>query len=69
MICYINICYINKEEWKRDLSFDYVKLSDEVVERVREGFIEEKGFFILLSVLFCNALKNAFSNEDFNVIL
>lgn len=51
------------------MSFDYVNLSDEEVEGVKEGLIEEKGFFILLSVLFCNVLKNVLNNEDFNVIL
>ncbi len=51
--------YINKEERKRDPSFDYASLSDEEAERAREGLIEEKGFFIPPSALFCNALKNA----------
>ncbi len=61
--------YINKEERKRDPSFDYAKLSDEEAERAREHLIEEKGFFIPPSALFCNALKNARHNEDLNVTL
>ncbi len=61
--------YINKEERKRDPSFDYALLSDEEAERAREQLIEEKGFFIPPSALFCNALKNAPSNEDLNVTL
>ncbi len=61
--------YINKEERKRDPSFDYASLSDEEAERAREHLIEEKGFFIPPSALFCNALKNAPSNEDLNVTL
>ncbi|GAA8542756.1 hypothetical protein oki116_07380 [Helicobacter pylori] len=61
--------YINKEERKRDPSFDYALLSDEEAERAREHLIEEKGFFIPPSALFCNALKNAPSNEDLNVTL
>ncbi|PUD78601.1 type I restriction-modification system subunit M [Helicobacter pylori] len=61
--------YINKEERKLDPSFDYAKLSDEEAERAREHLIEEKGFFIPPSALFCNALKNAPSNEDLNVTL
>ncbi|TPH31864.1 type I restriction-modification system subunit M [Helicobacter pylori] len=61
--------YINKEERKRDPSFDYALLSDEEAERAREHLIEEKGFFIPPSALFCNALKNAPDNEDLNVTL
>ncbi|MGL2578118.1 type I restriction-modification system subunit M [Helicobacter pylori] len=59
--------YINQRE--SDPSFDYAKLSDEVAERAREGLIEEKGFFIPPSALFCNVLKNAPHNEDLNVTL
>ncbi|WP_367687857.1 type I restriction-modification system subunit M [Helicobacter pylori] len=61
--------YINKEERKRDPSFDYASLSDEEAERAREHLIEEKGFFIPPSALFCNVLKNARHNEDLNVTL
>ncbi|MDU9772720.1 type I restriction-modification system subunit M [Helicobacter pylori] len=61
--------YINEERRKCDPSFDYASLSDEEAERSREGLIEEKGFFIPPSALFCNALKNAPSNEDLNVTL
>ncbi len=61
--------YINKEERKRDPSFDYALLSDEEAKRAREHLIEEKGFFIPPSALFCNVLKNARHNEDLNVTL
>ncbi|RKV55426.1 type I restriction-modification system subunit M [Helicobacter pylori] len=61
--------YINKEERKRDPSFDYALLSDEEAERAKEDLIKEKGFFIPPSALFCNVLKNAPSNEDLNVTL
>ncbi|ANH43761.1 type I restriction-modification system subunit M [Helicobacter pylori] len=62
--------YINKEERKRDPSFDYAKLSDEEAEDAKKGLIEEKGFFIPPSALFCNVLKNAQkNNEDLNVTL
>ncbi|WP_120864443.1 type I restriction-modification system subunit M [Helicobacter pylori] len=61
--------YINKEERKRDPSFDYALLSDEEAKSAREHLIEEKGFFIPPSALFCNALKNAHHNEDLNVTL
>ncbi|WP_187891606.1 type I restriction-modification system subunit M [Helicobacter pylori] len=61
--------YINKEERKRDPSFDYALLSDEEAQGAKEGLIEEKGFFIPPSALFCNVLKNAPHNEDLNVTL
>ena len=37
-----------------DLSFDYAKMKDKDAEEARQGLIEEKGFFILPSELFCN---------------
>ncbi|MFP6093160.1 type I restriction-modification system subunit M [Helicobacter pylori] len=61
--------YINEERRKRDPSFDYAKSSDEEAEGAKKGLIEEKGFFIPPSALFCNALKNAPSNDDLNVTL
>ncbi|GAA7685891.1 hypothetical protein COL0001_13540 [Helicobacter pylori] len=61
--------YINKEERKRDPSFDYASLSDEEAEGAKEGLIEEKGFFIPPSALFCNVLENAPHNEDLNITL
>ncbi|RKU92153.1 type I restriction-modification system subunit M [Helicobacter pylori] len=61
--------YINKEERKHDPGFDYALLSDEEAEHAREHLIEEKGFFIPPSALFCNVLKNAPNNEDLNVTL
>ncbi|MFA4724357.1 type I restriction-modification system subunit M [Helicobacter pylori] len=63
--------YINKEERERrcDPGFDYTSLSDEEAEGARKQLIEEKGFFIPPSALFCNALKNAPHNEDLNVTL
>ncbi|GAA9602213.1 type I restriction-modification system subunit M [Helicobacter pylori] len=61
--------YINKQEREHDLSFDYANLSDEEAQSAKEGLIEEKGFFIPPSALFCNVLKNAPNNEDLNVTL
>ncbi|GAA7335788.1 hypothetical protein MLS206_12300 [Helicobacter pylori] len=49
--------YINKQEREHDLSFDYALLSDEEAQSAKEGLIEEKGFFIPPSALFCNVLK------------
>ncbi|MGN8394672.1 type I restriction-modification system subunit M [Helicobacter pylori] len=59
----------NEYERKLDPSFDYASLSDEEAEIVRKSTIEEKGFFIPPSALFCNVLKNAPNNEDLNVTL
>ncbi|GAA7019076.1 type I restriction-modification system subunit M [Helicobacter pylori] len=59
----------NEYERKIDPNFDYASLSDEEAEIVRKSTIEEKGFFIPPSTLFCNVLKNAPSNEDLNVTL
>ncbi len=61
--------YINKQERELNPSFDYANLSDEEAEGAKEGLIEEKGFFIPPSALFCNVLKNARTNEDLNVTL
>ena len=47
--------YINEgEEAAGNTGFDYAVLSDEDAEETREGLVEEKGFFILPSELFCN---------------
>ena len=47
--------YINKDEWEAgSQSFDYAKMTDEEAEEARAGLVEEKGFFILPSELFCN---------------
>ncbi|NHA88711.1 type I restriction-modification system subunit M [Helicobacter pylori] len=59
----------NEYERKIDPNFDYASLSDEEAEIVRKSTIEEKGFFIPPSALFCNVLKNAPNNEDLNVTL
>ncbi|GAA6946247.1 type I restriction-modification system subunit M [Helicobacter pylori] len=61
--------YINKQERELNPNFDYALLSDEEAEGAKEGLIEEKGFFIPPSALFCNVLKNAHHNEDLNVTL
>ena len=59
--------YINDGEHKAgDAGFDYTKLSDEVAEGARDGLIQEKGFFILPSELFCNVLARAANDENLN---
>lgn len=59
--------YINAgERAAGDTDFDYAKMSDADAEGARDGLIQEKGFFILPSELFCNVLKNARNNENLN---
>jgi len=52
-----------------DTSFDYTKLSDEDAEMARQQMVEEKGYFILPSSLFCNVLARAKSDADLNMTL
>lgn len=62
--------YINNGEHRNgDLDFDYSKMSDEDAEEARQGLVEEKGFFILPSQLFCNVRKHAYNNKDLNETL
>ena len=62
--------YINKDEIEAgDENFDYAKISDEMAEEIREEIIDEKGFFILPSQLFCNVRKKAPYDENLNETL
>lgn len=62
--------YINRGEADAgDSSFDYAKLADEEAEGAREGLVQEKGFFILPSELFCNVVKRAPEDENLNMTL
>ncbi|MBR2739859.1 MAG: type I restriction-modification system subunit M [Oscillospiraceae bacterium] len=62
--------YINQGEWNAgNIGFDYEKLSDVEAEEAREGLIQEKGFFILPSELFCNVRKRAPQDENLNMTL
>lgn len=62
--------YVNAGEFDAgNLTFDYAKMSDEEAEEARSGLIEEKGFFILPSELFCNVLAKASSDENLNETL
>lgn len=59
--------YINQNEIEAgDTDFDYAKMSDEDAEEASEGLIEEKGFFMLPSELFCNVCANATGDENLN---
>ena len=66
-----NLCnYINSGEiGAGNTGFDYAKLSDEEAEEAREGLVQEKGFFILPSELFCNVRAKAPEDENLNETL
>ena len=62
--------YINTGEAEAgNLDFDFAKMSDADAEEAREGLVEEKGFFILPSELFCNVRSRAASDENLNETL
>ena len=62
--------YINQGEWDAgNAGFAYERMSDTEAEEAREGLIEEKGFFILPSELFCNVRKRALQDENLNMTL
>jgi type I restriction enzyme M protein len=62
--------YINQGEWDAgNTDFDYAEMADSDAEEAREGLIEEKGFFILPSELFCNVRKRAPQDENLNMTL
>lgn len=52
-----------------EMAFDYSAMSDEEAEEAREMIVEEKGYFILPSQLFCNVVKNCEYNENLNETL
>lgn len=66
-----NICgYINSGEAEAgNADFDYAQMPDEEAEEAREGLVEEKGFFILPSELFCNVRARAAADENLNETL
>lgn len=62
--------YINAGEIEAgNTNFDYAKMSDDEAWEARAGLVEEKGFFILPSQLFCNVQANAKDNENLNETL
>lgn len=62
--------YINTGEIEAgNLDFDYVKMSDAEAEEARQSLVEEKGFFILPSELFCNVREKAKADENLNETL
>lgn len=62
--------YINSGEIEAgNTEFDYAKMTDEEAEEAREGLVQEKGFFILPSELFCNVRARASLEENLNETL
>ena len=62
--------YINTGEIEAGIAdFDFAQMSDEKAEEAREGLVQEKGFFILPSELFCNVRAKAKDNENLNETL
>ena len=62
--------YINCGEHEAgNASFDYADLPDADAEEARAGLVEDKGFFILPSELFCNVLKRAPQDDNLNETL
>ena len=63
-----NICdyiyQLMKEAGEPD--FDYASIDDTKAENIRKKMVEEKGYFILPSQLFCNFVKTADSDENLN---
>ena len=59
--------YINQGEREAgDTEFDYAQMSDEEAEGAKESLVQEKGFFILPSDLFCNVCKLAEKDDNLN---
>ncbi|WP_208895161.1 type I restriction-modification system subunit M [Ureaplasma diversum] len=63
--------YFNKAEHAAgNLDFNYANISDEQAKELFEpGTVDEKGFFIKPSELFCNVAKEAEKNQNLNVDL
>lgn len=62
--------YINDGEHRAgNADFDYADMNDADAETAKEGLIQEKGYFMLPSQLFCNVRKNASADENLNETL
>ena len=62
--------YVNENQKRAGFTnFEYRNISDEEALLGKSQILEEKGFFILPSELFCNVRKNADSNENLNVVI
>ncbi len=62
--------YIDENEHESgDRSFSYAKMNDREAEAVREEMVNNVGFFILPSELFCNVRRRAHNDENLNETL
>lgn len=62
--------YVNEGEIEAgNTDFDYAKMADKDAEQAREGLVQEKGFFILPSELFCNVRVKALVDDNLNETL
>ena len=62
--------YVNENQRKAGIAdFQYRNISDEEALLGKSQILEEKGFFILPSELFCNIRKGADKNENLNVVI
>ena len=62
--------YIDKNEHASgNTSFAYAKLSDTEAETIRDEMVNDVGFFILPSELFCNVRRKAPNDENLNETL
>ena len=62
--------YVNENQRKAGMiDFQYKNISDEEALLGKSQILEEKGFFILPSELFCNIKKGADKNENLNVVI
>ena len=62
--------YVNENQRKAgEVGFEYRNLSDEDALNGKSQILEEKGFFILPSELFCNVRKTAKNNDILYVVI
>ncbi len=62
--------YVNENQRKAGITdFQYRNISDEEALLGKSQILDEKGFFILPSELFCNIRKGAAQNENLNVVI
>ena len=62
--------YIDKNEHDSgNTSFSYARISDSEAENIRDEMVNDVGFFILPSELFCNVRKKAPQDENLNETL
>lgn len=62
--------YVNTNQRKAGINdFEYRNITDEQALMGKTQILEEKGFFILPSELFCNVRKGASKNENLNVVI